>query len=83
MAPPGFNRGVISVIYKKGDPCSPANYRPITLLNTDYRLLSKVLANRLGSCLPGLIGPEQTAFLHGRHIGENAHLLQLLPHLLA
>ena len=67
----------------KGDPCLASNYRPITLLNTDYRLLSKVLAHRLGRCLPSLISPEQAAFLRGRSIGENAHLLQLLPHLLA
>ena len=82
-APRGFNRGVISFLYKKGDPCFASNYRPITLLNTDYRLLSKVLAHRLGRCLPSLISPEQAAFLRGRSIGENAHLLQLLPHLLA
>ena len=82
-APRGFNRGVISFLYKKGDPCLASNYRPITLLNTDYRLLSKVLAHRLGRCLPSLISPEQAAFLRGRSIGENAHLLQLLPHLLA
>ena len=82
-APHGFNRGVISFLYKKGGPCLASNYRPITLLNTDYRLLSKVLAHRLGRCLPSLISPEQAAFLRGRSIGENAHLLQLLPHLLA
>ena len=82
-APRGFNRGVISFLYKKGDPCLASNYRPITLLNTDYRLLSKVLAHRLGRCLHSLVSPEQAAFLRGRSIGENAHLLQLLPHLLA
>ncbi|KAI7841815.1 hypothetical protein COHA_004344 [Chlorella ohadii] len=83
LAPAGFNLGTVSVQHKKGDPCQPSNYRPITLLSTDYRLLSKVLAHRLGTCLPGLIGPEQAAFLRSRSIGENAHLLQLLPHLLA
>ena len=80
--PRGFTGGVISVLHKKGDPCNPANYRPITLLNTDYRLLAKVLAGRLGAHLPSIIGAEQTAFLSGRSIGENVHLLQLLPELL-
>ena len=80
--PAGFNGGVISVLLKKGDPCNPANYRPITLLNTDYRLLAKVLAGRLGAHLPSIVGAEQTAFLSGRSIGENIHLLQLLPDLL-
>ena len=81
--PRGFPDGVISVLYKKGQRSNPANYRPITLLNTDYRLLAKVLASRLGAALPSLIGAEQTAFLRGRSIGENCLLLQLLPHLLA
>lgn len=81
--PRGFPDGVISVLYKKGQRSDPANYRPITLLNTDYRLLAKVLAGRLGATLPNIIGAEQTAFLRGRSIGENCLLLQLLPHLLA
>lgn len=81
--PRGFHDGVISVLHKKGARSDPANYRPITLLNTDYRLLSKILAHRLGAVLPGIIGAEQTAFIRGRSIGENNHLLQLLPHVLA
>jgi exonuclease III len=81
--PRGFHDGIISVLHKKGSRADPANYRPITLLNTDYRLLAKVLAHRLGAVLPSIIGTEQTAFVRGRSIGENCHLLQLLPHLLA
>ena len=81
--PRGFHDGIISVLHKKGSRADPANYRPITLLNTDYRLLAKVLAHRLGAVLPSIIGKEQTAFVRGRSIGENCHLLQLLPHLLA
>ena len=81
--PPGFLDGVISVLHKKGDRSKPINYRPITLLNTDYRLLAKLLADRLAPLLPQLIDPEQTGFIRGRCIGENIHLLQLLPRLLA
>ena len=81
--PPGFHDGLITVLHKSGDRADPANYRPITLLNTDYRLLAKVLVHRLAPHLPKVIGPEQTAFIKGRSIGDSIHLLQLLPHMLA
>jgi hypothetical protein len=81
--PAGFHFGVITVLNKPGDPTQASNYRPITLLNTDYRLLAKALANRLAAHLPSIIAPAQTAFLPGRRIGENVLFLQLIPHLLA
>ena len=81
--PDGLLDGVISVLHKSGDRALPSNYRPITLLCTDYRLLAKILANRLGAILPSLIDPHQTAFVKGRRMGENVMALQLLPHALA
>ena len=82
--PLGFLDGRISLIYKgDGDKALTKSYRPITLLNTDYRLLAKVLALRLSPCLGNIIDPEQTAFVRGRSIGENILLLQCLPQLLA
>jgi hypothetical protein len=77
--PAGFLDGVISVIYKKGEKSNPSNYRPITLLNTDYRLLSRLLSDRLLPCLDILIPHTQTAFLPGRRIGDTILLQQLLP----
>ena len=77
--PVGFLDGVVIVIYKSGPKVQASNYRPITLLNTDYRVLAKVLAYRLRRVQQSLIQPEQTAFLPGRHIGENIMLIQLLP----
>jgi exonuclease III len=79
-APPGFLAGAVVALYKgKGDAAVLVNYRPITLLNTDYRLLAKVLATRWGPVLGRVVGREQTAFLPGRLIGENILFLQLLP----
>lgn len=78
--PPGFTEGAVSAIYKgKGDAALLSNYRPITLLNSDYRLLAKCLATRWGPALGAAIGKEQTAFLPGRQIGESVLFLQLLP----
>ena len=80
--PLGFHLGLISTIHKSGDRTDPGNYRPITLLNTAYRLYAKTLALRLNPCLPAIIDREQTAFVPGREIGENILLMQCLPHLL-
>ena len=78
--PAGFNTGAVTAIYKgKGDTADLANYRPITLLNSDYRLLAKCLAQRWAPVLGQAVGSEQTAFLPGRLIGENIMFLQLLP----
>ena len=74
--------GLIISLHRSGDRTSPEQYPPITLLNTDYRVLAKVLANRLLRCAGPLISHEQSAFLRGRHIGEGVMLLQLLPHVM-
>jgi hypothetical protein len=79
LTPAGFLDGAISVIHKKGDRADPTNYRPITLLNTDYRILARVLATRLQRVLPEVIDPAQLAFVRGRKIGEAVLLMQALP----
>ena len=82
--PSGFLEGVITVLYKnRGSPAMPGSYRPITLLGTDYRVLAKVLTNRLGPVLGRVVTLEQSAFLPDRLIGANVHFLRQLPHLMA
>ena len=81
--PLNFLHGAITSIHKDEDPTLPSNYRPITVLNTDYRVLAKLLANRCMLHIPRLISREQCAFLKGRNIGDSIMLLQLLPHQLA
>ena len=80
--PFGFLLGELHPIHKGGDPTACALHRPITLLNTDYRLLAKVLATRLAPVLAACVGPEQTAFLPGRLMGDNITFMQLIPLLL-
>lgn len=77
--PKGLLDGVITSVFKKGQRADPANYRPITVLNSDYRVLAKVLANRLKTCIGQVIHPMQSGFVPGRLIGENIMLNQLLP----
>lgn len=79
MTPPGFLDGLITALHKKGDRVAAANYRPITLLGTDYRIMARVMTQRLQPALAACISTEQTAFLAKRLVGENIMLLQLLP----
>ena len=76
--PAGFLDGRVSALFKAGDPTVLGNYRPLTLLNTDHKLLAKVLANRWSPVLSRTVGQEQSAFLPGRHIGDRIWFLMLL-----
>ena len=51
------------------------NWRPISLLNTDTKILSKVLATRIKSVIKSVIQPDQTAYPPGRYIGESVTLI--------
>lgn len=66
---------VISLIYKKGEKQLLKNYRPISLTNTDYKIIACVLAKRLQKILANTINKNQTAYVKGRYIGENARLI--------
>ena len=52
-----------------------SNFRPLTMLNTDLKILAKILANRLQTVLPSLICPEQTCAVKGRTIQDSLHLV--------
>ena len=67
-------RGVISLLFKKGDRTVLKNWRPITLLTTDYKILTKALANRLQQVLPLIVHTDQTASIKGRTINDNTRL---------
>ena len=56
------NRGIIILIYKDGDRDDIKNWRPITLLNIDYKHLAKVYAERLRTILHSIIGDDLHAF---------------------
>ena len=68
-------RGVISLLFKKGDRTLLKNWRPVTLLNTDYKILTKALANRLQEVLPLIVHTDQTSSIKGRTINDNTRLL--------
>ena len=51
------------------------SWRPITLLNVDYKIASKAITKRLEKVLALLINPDQTGFIKGRYIGQNIRLI--------
>ena len=55
---------------------SPAANRPITLLNSDYKLLTAVLTKRLNPVMSHLVHELQTGFIRGRYIGDNVVLIR-------
>ena len=69
-------RGVITLIPKPNkDATSLENLRPISLLNVDYKILTKTIAKKLEKVLPKIINPDQTGYVEGRYIGENVRLI--------
>lgn len=66
---------VISLIHKKGTLLNLDNYRPISLTNCDYKILAFVFAKRLQKIMNKLINRNQTGYIKGRFIGENARLV--------
>jgi len=81
----GYEKGELSVTQKEGIIiCIPKgdkprqfikNWRPITLLNTIYKIASGVIASRIKTVLDKLIYSDQTGFIPGRYIGENTRLI--------
>ena len=64
------NRGVVVCIPKTTRPNHPSNYRPITLLNTDYKILAHIVANRIQPTLEELLHPSQYCSRPGNTIFE-------------
>ena len=64
-------RGLIIVLYKKNDPLDTKNWRPISLLNVDYKIATRAISGRLLGVMPTIVGPDQTCGVRGRTISEN------------
>ena len=50
------------------------NWRPISFLNVDAKIISKILAGRVKKIISSLISSDQTAFVPGRYVGESVRL---------
>lgn len=63
------------LIPKTDDPSSFKDFRPISLCNVLYKIVTKVLMNRLRPLLSDMISPLQSSFIPGRGTTDNAILL--------
>ena len=52
------------------------NWRPITLLNTDYKIIARILSSRIQKVLPYVINEDQTGYIKGRFIGQNIRIIE-------
>lgn len=73
-----LNATAIALVPKVPNPDKWKDFRPISCCNTVYKCIAKIVANRLKVVLPNLVGPQQTAFIQGRRIGDNILLAQEL-----
>ena len=60
--------GLLRLIYKKDDRRLPKNWSPISLLNTDYKLASKAITERLKKVMASIVHNDQTCGIVGRSI---------------
>ena len=71
VMPPGLNETFICLIPKVKSPQKITEFRPISLCNVSYKIISKVLANRLKKILANVVNESQGAFVLGRQITDN------------
>ena len=76
------SRAIIKLLPKPGkDALYIGNWRPISLLNVDYKVAAKCIANRIKNVINSIIHVDQTGFIKGRYIGENIRtILDLIDH---
>lgn len=80
--PANLNDTNVVLIPKKENACRMKDLRPIALCNVLYKILSKVLANRLKSILPRVITENQAAFVPDRSINDNVLVaFELIHHM--
>ncbi|KAJ8558990.1 hypothetical protein ON010_g8458 [Phytophthora cinnamomi] len=79
--PPTFLEADIFCLKKKGDLSNPLNYRPLALLNSDYKTFTRILATRVSKSLPARIHSHQKGFVPGRQIHDTIDLFTAAQHM--
>ena len=75
-----FNTAWVTLIPKKKGVLEVADFRPISLVGSLYKVMAKILSSRLKTVLPNLIGDSQTAFVSSRQILDGALIANEVVH---
>ncbi|GKA61497.1 RNA-directed DNA polymerase, eukaryota, reverse transcriptase zinc-binding domain protein, partial [Tanacetum coccineum] len=73
--PQGANSAFITLIPKVPNPLFIKDFRPISLIGLHYKIVAKILANRLSKVIDSIISPEQSTFISGRQILDGPLIL--------
>ncbi|CAM2119839.1 unnamed protein product [Caretta caretta] len=76
VLPLSCRRAVLALLPKKGDRRDLRNWRPVSLLSTDYKIVAKAISLRLGSVMADVVHPDQTYTVPGRSIFNNLFLVR-------
>ena len=77
VLPPSHRSSYLRLIPKEGkDLTQLKNWRPITLSNCDIKIITKTISRRMTANLTSIIGHNQTAYMKGRQITDNLHIMQ-------
>ena len=74
------NLAFLAIIPKEKGAISFDRFRPISLCNIGYNIITKIIANRIKNLLHAFIPKNQGGFIKGRHIEENIILIQEAIH---
>jgi ribosomal protein S17E len=77
-----LNTAFITLLPKKEDAILAKDFRPISLIHSFAKLITKVMANRLSGYVDKLISKNQSAFIKGKFIQDNFMLVQQTARLL-
>jgi hypothetical protein len=75
-----LNYGMVTLLLKVDNAVDMKNFRPICLLNVCYKIISKVLNNRLASCITKVISDSQYGFIKNRYIMDGVISLNEILH---
>jgi len=78
-----INYTYIALVHKSANASNVKDFRPIGLCNVLYKVIAKVLANKLKQVLPEIISQQQSAFLPGRLISDNILIANEALHTMA
>lgn len=75
-----LNHATVILIHKVVEANNIKQYRPISLINCSFKIITKILANRLATVMDFLIAQTQTAYIKGRIIFDNIVCVQEILH---